>query len=576
MAVSNAPIGERLTANLLAVQQGKAYGVDEQGQLLGEALKASFKGKLVEALVDKGIARQGNLGGRIAVALVGREQFELIAGARNRDNIKSSIANTIAAFEAQHTRGADSDIAALVRERIQSGLSEGASLGTLVSGRIQDVETSILQDVIPKRLAYRQEILNQVLDRQPTPAMQKADQAALLMARHCVQEGVSFGTPEFYDRLGEASSMVTGGRERFANQTMAIMRELPLAVLQVNQMDRAGGSDAAQGEEVTNRFVQALDQRIAAVDKDDGMHVRLDGQVSAPGKDRASVKGGGVEGAAPRKQESRSIFAKLFASKPAAPKEKSVRFAGGEITQEFKVGNEARTQRAAAGALERAGGAAPRDFRECCGSVEAGLYLASMAMDRTGVDPRELADLPEGMGPEILDANTSHYDVLKVLTSGETGIRPGIDALLAIRDELRPHELPSATLNGGNAAWAQQTDFIQQLADRIASAGFSKEVPGAFADYGNTQNNPFSVVVQRFPEVNLQVRNWLDDGISLTSALHDAQSRPERGEPPLKRDELRQLAVRVDEFARSTGRGQVQGDFSARSLSSGDSLGMRV
>ena len=63
---------DTLTANLQRVQAGKAYGIDKDGALIGEALKSSFKGKVVNFLVARGIARQGSLGGRIVAS--GRRQ----------------------------------------------------------------------------------------------------------------------------------------------------------------------------------------------------------------------------------------------------------------------------------------------------------------------------------------------------------------------------------------------------------------------------------------------------------------------------------------------------------------------
>ena len=587
-------IGQALTTNLQKVQDGKAYAVDREGKLVGEALKASFKGKLVETLVNRGIAREGSIGGRIAVALVGKEDFQLIASSR-RANVRSSVSNTLHVLESWHTQQVDGDLASKITGKIYSSLTADTPLRVLTGGKIEEVEDAILNKVIPERLAFRQGILDNINSGSPTQAARDANQGALSMALNCIRDDVQVGTREFSDRLSMASSMVTGGHARtnvrgdysgredvdgfalsvsgrknpdFLAQVTNIVSELSLAQEQAKlnlpgYLARDDDRDQAIADNVKQQFTQVIEGRISEIDKRDGMHVRMDGEVSAPvtrGMKRPTFgESPPAPSSSPGKLQSffKGIASKLTGEKPIEPKpQQSVRFAGSAEFQEMPgVDQGAESPRAIRRAFRNSPDPSAKAYMKCSGAVEQGLAAASAALDRTAMDYEDMdrLGLPMNMGPEILSDDTSAVDVLSVLSSRDHGIGRGITALKSVRQELHPETLPSNLLKGPADQWAAQTARISQMAGQIESASFSAEVPGAFLQYGNAVNNPYSAVVNDHPGQDMDVRYWIDEGLSLAGALHDAQTRPQQGLEPLSADELGHLQARVDDFARGSG-----------------------
>lgn len=177
------------------VQQGKALGVDEQGQLIGEALLGSWKGKLVHTLVDRGLAHQGKLGGWIAVALIGSKNFELLSNPP-KDYKKSSITNVLNLIKTLETKELDSDLQDTVSKRIKKIITEGASLKTVAQFRT--LHEFVQQKIIPQRIRFREDCYSAIQSDGLPPTAQKAHWRTLAVVQEALQKGVSlvdeFGT----------------------------------------------------------------------------------------------------------------------------------------------------------------------------------------------------------------------------------------------------------------------------------------------------------------------------------------------------------------------------------------------
>ncbi|MDD9963681.1 MAG: hypothetical protein OXU70_16510, partial [Gammaproteobacteria bacterium] len=181
IAAQTRPAVESLVNNVQRVVDGKAYGINEQGDLIGDALRSSFRGKIADLLVRTGIAKPGNVGGRFAAALVGRENFNLIAEHRaNPDQSeRSSVLNAIATMSniKRTAVQGDSDLMRVVGSELDSKLTARATLRELVpdgfsrAGKLMEMHKTLHEVVIPQRIRNRQIVLENIRYGQPTAAM---------------------------------------------------------------------------------------------------------------------------------------------------------------------------------------------------------------------------------------------------------------------------------------------------------------------------------------------------------------------------------------------------------------------
>ncbi len=323
IAAQTRPAVETLVNNVQRVVDGKAYGIDEQGELIGDALRSSFKGKVADLLVRTGIAKPGNLAGRLAAGLVGREEFNLIAAHRaNPDQFaKSSVANAIAVMSdikraAVHD---DSDLLRVVGTEL-SKLTARVALRELVpdgasrAGRLMDMHQALHEVVIPQRIHNRQMVLEDVREGRPTAAMRgelapptgmRGEQAPdgrpvveqskiypdelRAAARAISDPGLATGTDEL-GREGQQAVLlrqVSGAGRRASGAATAraesILTEFNRAC-QLIRSEFAEGGEEAQGrvEQFRKQYLEVLEQEFNRMDAEDGARTRRDGAVSRP------------------------------------------------------------------------------------------------------------------------------------------------------------------------------------------------------------------------------------------------------------------------------------------------------
>lgn len=285
---------DTLTANLQRVQAGKAYGIDKDGALIGEALKSSFKGKVVNFLVARGIARQGSLGGRIAVGLVGRQNFDLIRSAHAEPRHRGSIANVLALIEKYELAGIDDagldrDIASRVTSKIASTISMSTPLRALAGGQVAELHDAIWNDVVPRRLAWRAELADDINNGNPTKSIVEAGQVALSGAARSILAGRT--EPGQLD----VARHVSGGQGNFMAQAENIVADYNQAVHAVRSSVAEGENADARVAAFRDQFIDLLRDQYEEVDVTDGIGPRIDGSLSRPIKSdhaEAEVEGG--------------------------------------------------------------------------------------------------------------------------------------------------------------------------------------------------------------------------------------------------------------------------------------------
>ena len=152
-----------------------------------------------------------------------------------------------------------------------------------------------------------------------------------------------------------------------------------------------------------------------------------------------------------------------------------------------------------------------------------------------------------------LNSANSAEDCLRMLRSGDGGLRRGTTALHNIQSTLKPENLPPEALVGTTEQWRTQSARVTGMAGQLASACFNDDLGANFTQYGNS-DNPFSKVVADFPVLDRPVRIWLTEGLDLADKLLQAQERAGQGQPPLDAEELDGLQRRVDAFADSAAR----------------------
>ncbi|MCZ0944072.1 MAG: hypothetical protein OXJ53_13520 [Gammaproteobacteria bacterium] len=323
IAAQTRPAVESLVNNVQRVVDGKAYGINEQGDLIGDALRSSFRGKIADLLVRTGIAKPGNVGGRFAAALVGRENFNLIAEHRaNPDQSeRSSVLNAIATMSniKRTAVQGDSDLMRVVGSELDSKLTARATLRELVpdgfsrAGKLMEMHKTLHEVVIPQRIRNRQIVLENIRYGQPTAAMRgelapepmrgelAPDNRPVVQqnkvypdelraaARAILDPGLATGTGEL-GREGQdavALGQVSGGGRRASSAATAraesILTEFNRACQLIRAESPKGGDEALERvEKFRKQYVAVLEQEFNRSDAEDGARTRREGAISRP------------------------------------------------------------------------------------------------------------------------------------------------------------------------------------------------------------------------------------------------------------------------------------------------------
>lgn len=177
-----------LASNLQKVQQDGGQFIDAKGDLVGSEVRGSLRGKFVNFLLKNGHAQPGTLSGRFAVALVGEDAFNLLR-TPTRELVKTSVVNVLAMLEKLETKGLDADLKERVSGKIASTFSVKTPTRKLSAQSFENLHNALQNDVIPKRRAYRQSLLDSVGSGKPTAGMEKASQRALLFTAEALERG---------------------------------------------------------------------------------------------------------------------------------------------------------------------------------------------------------------------------------------------------------------------------------------------------------------------------------------------------------------------------------------------------
>ena len=282
----------RLATRVDSLRSGQAYGIDNKGRLIGRALKSSFKGRIVDTLVSRGFAKAGTLSGRVAVALIGRKNFDLIHSAHNDPGRKSSIENVITLMKRVEStqaraQGLDSTLARTISKTVEANLRAGATLNDVSGERLVNLDRNLWSDVVPAQIALRKEqeqakcieIRVRIASGEPTKSMERADLVALEGAARSIREGQV--KPE------EVQIAKTAGN---ATQTLERARAI---VADYNLIATATPEGELRG--ATGLFLSALKTHYTERDVLEGTGTRIDGDVARPVKavvDERSIEGG--------------------------------------------------------------------------------------------------------------------------------------------------------------------------------------------------------------------------------------------------------------------------------------------
>ena len=314
-----------LATNLQKVQRDGGQFIDAQGELVGAAVRNSFRGKVVKLLVDHGRAREGNLGGRIAVAMVGSENFDLLR-TPTKELTKTSVANVLALLEKLETKGLDADLKSRVSDRIASTFSLKTPVRKLSARSFENLHQTLRNEVIPQRKAFRQGVLDAVYSGQATQGMKKASQTALLFAAEALEKNSADPAGELRSLFKNEKLLVSGGQGKVQGDAFAVLNEFKAASAQKHaglgaevrvleeglfemkaqhaprenliahteaELNRLKEKRDAPDAELRQQFIDLIRQTHAANDIEDGTHVRLDG--SEVKSARGGLAFGGVE-----------------------------------------------------------------------------------------------------------------------------------------------------------------------------------------------------------------------------------------------------------------------------------------
>ena len=322
---------ETLVNNVNDVVKGRAYGIDEKGELIGQALKSSFKGKVVDLLVRKGLASTGNLGGRLAVSLVGQESFDLIKQHRSngRESARSSVINAIAVMskiKKDAVRG-DFDVLRAVSDELDH-LSPRTRMKDLVPGgrnrpgKLMEVNKKINDVIIPERLQQRQATIDDVNagrasaamrgemnpasgnkggkapDGRPVVEQNKIHADELRYAARAIADPTLAKGTESLDERGTNAvfiPQVSGRKGAAVGRAEAILVEFNRACHSIR--NEAPNEDVAEEriEDFREKYLASLKKEFHRMDEEDGARTRRDGAISTPGHEaRPNKKGHSV------------------------------------------------------------------------------------------------------------------------------------------------------------------------------------------------------------------------------------------------------------------------------------------
>ena len=193
-----------LAARLQQVRDsGSALSVDQQGELI----RLNFRGKVAQALVRLGVARQGRLGGRVVIALVGKDNFELLTQS-SETRLKNSIRNVASLIKQLETQGLDDDLSAVVRQQIAKTIHHGDT--TLTSTDCRALHTLIQETIIPQRLAYRHQIAETLSNGEATATLQNATFRGVALAVAALEENMEEQAMPYHETPRAITQTVSG------------------------------------------------------------------------------------------------------------------------------------------------------------------------------------------------------------------------------------------------------------------------------------------------------------------------------------------------------------------------------
>ena len=327
---------EALAGKVGRVVEGKAYGLDEQGELIGDALFSTLKGKWADILVRIGIAKPGNLGGRFVAALVGQDNFNLITkfNANPKEFSDNSILNAVKCLSRSEKSAVESDFDLLSAVDAELGRKDGKFKGWVKlsdfapgrngnAGRLLEMHRTLHEVVIPQRLQARQRVLDQVKQGEPTAAMRgegvanwpektapdgrpvveqrkiypdELRAAAWAIRAGSEDPGMASGVGDLREQDGEVTQLLkdTSGRHgRATARANTILTEFNVACRHIRAEFPQPTSEQANAlvQKFREDYVAVLESEFNRLDSEDGARVRQDGERSAPIHDAGTQEG---------------------------------------------------------------------------------------------------------------------------------------------------------------------------------------------------------------------------------------------------------------------------------------------
>ncbi|MDD9963680.1 MAG: hypothetical protein OXU70_16505, partial [Gammaproteobacteria bacterium] len=248
-------------------------------------------------LVRSGIAKEGNLGGRLAAGLVGKENFDLILEARKdpKSFEKSTVRNALALFDRIQNAAAGADFTKreAVSDAVYSNISVNTPLskltysGTANGGKILEVAAAITEELANQQ-AHRQEVIDKVAGGEPTDKIQKAYPNELSQAyRWISEERVATGeAPLAQWDTEDMTFLFTAGRAGQAGRrVLEIVDEFNRSAALIRDGAPAGQDASERVEAFRAQYLEVLQGEFERSDVEDGQRLRADGQASAPVKE---------------------------------------------------------------------------------------------------------------------------------------------------------------------------------------------------------------------------------------------------------------------------------------------------
>ena len=291
MPVTETNVGSqvgRLARNVdLAVTRG--YGINRQGELLGQVFDASVKGKLLKGLVKLGLAKQGNFLGRKAIALFGRENFaqlqkQMASGGRLQRGLdQNSFRNVLHAFSNLHTEKLDSDLAPQVDSAIRTIFNSiGARGGRNIARKLTDLSATTPEQIISQS---RQFLSDSIRSGRATPSIRNASQSALLLATRAIREDMDSNTVA--KEAGRIRELSTGGS--INRQVQGILGELQSACAGIRKAAQDTAGAETEVEAFRQDFLKVVSDTFEGREATDGARVHY-GTRSTPIKDEQGTQ----------------------------------------------------------------------------------------------------------------------------------------------------------------------------------------------------------------------------------------------------------------------------------------------